>query len=602
MKMGIQGKITLIILLVIIISITSIGVLNYKHAKVIVLNEVKQSSYETLQNANDYFLKKFMSDMEHVVNYWAENEQIKNYKSKPNQPKMVRAVPERFKYISDQWLGYVKGSSYIEWIYFEPEEDGSLFISPIDPTMPDEYDCRTRDWYRKAVQNRGKAVWSDPYLDAGETGGIVVTVARAVERGNELVGVVGMDIKLSRFSNIINDIRYGDGGYLMLLNSEGYLFSHPNDEMLLSNISSDEELAKDIVSESGIDIIDYQGKQKIISYLSVPDTGWKLVGVMSFDMEKALEPIRDETIRTALYSVFIAFIIGFLLSEVIINPLHRIMKSIHNISLGNLYEHIDIKSKDEFEVLGNQFNDMMDSLRELIQERNKNVEELTRKNEEILSQSKKISSYSREKELMNRELSGLLKEIRSNYLSTVRALANAIEASDKYTRGHCDRVSRISMAIAKNMGVSSEDQNILEFASILHDIGKIGVSSHILNKEGKLTEEEVEMIRRHPKIGYDILSGVEFLYESRKILLQHHERIDGEGYPQGLKGDEITFLAKIISVADAYDAMTSSRPYRKNPLTQEQAIQEMIRLKGIQFDGEVVDCFVNLLMTSPIAL
>lgn len=602
MKMSIQYKITLIILFVIIISITFIGVLNYKNAKVIVLNEVKESSYNTLQNANDYFLKKFMSDMEHVVNYWAEDEEIINYRNKPNQPKMVRSVPDHFKNVSDQWLGYVKGSPYIAWLYLGPEEDGSLFISPIDSTMPDDYDCRTRDWYKKAVQNRGKAVWSNPYLDAGEIGGIVVTVARAVERENELVGVVGMDIKLSRFSDIINEIRYGDEGYLMLINSEGDIFSHPNDEMLLSNISIDEELSKHIVSESGIDIIDYQGKQKIISYLSVLDTGWKLVGVMSFDMKKTLEPIMDETIRTALYSVFIAFIIGFLLSEVITNPLHRIMKSIHNISLGNLYEHIDIKSNDEFEVLGNQFNDMMDSLRELIQERNKNVEELTKKNEEILSQSKKISSYSREKELMNRELSGLLKEIRSNYLSTVRALANAIEASDKYTRGHCDRVSRISMAIAKNMGVSSEDQNILEFASILHDIGKIGVSSHILNKEGKLTEEEFEMIKRHPEIGFDILSGVEFLYKSRKILLQHHERIDGKGYPQGLKGDDINVLARIIAVADAYDAMTSSRPYRKNPLTQEQAIKEMIRLKGAQFDEEVVDYFVDLLMTSPIAL
>lgn len=570
MKIGIRDKIILIMLVVIVISITSIGILAFNNAKAIVQNEVKQVSFKSLENANDYFLRKFMADMEHVVNFWADNEAIKGYESKPGQPKMVRSIPGHFQEVSDQWMGFVSSSPYIAWIYLAPEEDGSIFITPLDTTMPDDYDSRKRDWYREAVQNRGKAVWSDPYLDAGEVGGIVVTVARAVEKEGRLVGVVGMDIKLSRFSNIINDVKYGDEGYLMLINSKGEIFSHPDKQMLMTNISRDESLAAQLTSSEGIKIMDHEGKQRIVSYLTVPETGWKLVGVAPLDMGKLLAPIKDRAIQVAVASILVTFMIGLLLSRIITRPLDNIMNVIHNISQGKLSEHADIKSNDEFKVLGNQFNNMVDALRELIEERNLNVEELTKMNEEI----------------------------RKNYLSTVQALANAIEASDKYTRGHCDRVSSISMTIARSMGVSSEDLSKLEFASILHDIGKIGISSDLLNKEGRLSQEEYEAVKQHPRIGHDILSDVAFLNESREILLQHHERVDGKGYPQGLKGDRIALLSKIISVADAYDAMTSSRPYRKIPLTKEQAIEEMLRAKGTQFDEKVIDCFVGLLAAS----
>ncbi|MCQ1529453.1 HD domain-containing phosphohydrolase [Lutispora saccharofermentans] len=570
MKISIRDKIILIMLVVIVISITSIGILAFNNAKAIVLNEAKQVSFKSLENANDYFLRKFMADMEHVVNFWADNEAIKGYESKPGQPKMVRSIPGHFQEVSDQWMGFVSSSPYIAWIYLAPEEDGSIFITPLDTTMPDDYDSRKRDWYREAVQNRGKAVWSDPYLDAGEVGGIVVTVARAVEKEGRLVGVVGMDIKLSRFSNIINDVKYGDEGYLMLINSKGEIFSHPDKQMLMTNISRDESLAAQLTSSEGIKIMDHEGKQRIVSYLTVPETGWKLVGVAPLDMGKLLAPIKDRAMQVAVASILVTFMIGLLLSRIITRPLDNIMNVIHNISQGKLSEHADIKSNDEFKVLGNQFNNMVDALRELIEERNLNVEELTKMNEEI----------------------------RKNYLSTVQALANAIEASDKYTRGHCDRVSSISMTIARSMGVSSEDLSKLEFASILHDIGKIGISSDLLNKEGRLSQEEYEAVKQHPRIGHDILSDVAFLNESREILLQHHERVDGKGYPQGLKGDRIALLSKIISVADAYDAMTSSRPYRKIPLTKEQAIEEMLRAKGTQFDEKVIDCFVGLLAAS----
>lgn len=595
MKISIRNKITLTMLLVIILLITTIGIMAYNNTKNIILTQVKQSNYDTLQNANDYFLQNFMAEAEFVVNNWANDVEIVNWKNKPGQPKMVRTIPDEFINIQDQWIGFIKSSQNIAWVYFGPQEDGSLFVAPLDPTMPEDYDCRNRAWYKKAVANRDKAVWSDPYLDAGDIGGIVVTVARAAEKDGNLVGVVGMDIKLQRLADVFDDIRFGENGFLMLINNEGEILSHPDKEKLLTRVCDDSDLCEQFIVDSGTNIFNYKGEETIISYMDVPDTEWRLVGLMPIDLSSQLIQVKNNIIKIALVSVLFAFLTGSLLSGVITKPLQQMMNTIHSISKGDLNERIDTNSNDEFVVLGNQFNEMIDTLRGLIEERNRNVVELMEMNEEILEQSLKIKNYSQEKEAMNIELSNILEELRKNYLSTVRALASAIEANDKYTWGHCERVSNISIAIAKSMGVNTEDINTLEFAALLHDIGKLGISPEILNKKGKLTQEEFEIVKRHPGIGYEILSEVEFLYDSRKVLLQHHERIDGNGYPQGLYGDNIAFLAKIMAVADAYDAMTSSRPYREIPLTKEQAIEELIKGKGTQFDEEIVDSFIELL-------
>jgi len=595
MKISIRNKITLTMLLVIILLITTIGIMAYNNTKNIILTQVKQSNYDTLQNANDYFLQNFMAEAEFVVNNWANDVEIVNWKNKPGQPKMVRTIPDEFINIQDQWIGFIKSSQNIAWVYFGPQEDGSLFVAPLDPTMPEDYDCRNRAWYKKAVANRDKAVWSDPYLDAGDIGGIVVTVARAAEKDGNLVGVVGMDIKLQRLADVFDDIRFGENGFLMLINNEGEILSHPDKEKLLTRVCDDSDLCEQFIVDSGTNIFNYKGEETIISYMDVPDTEWRLVGLMPIDLSSQLIQVKNNIIKIALVSVLFAFLTGSLLSGVITKPLQQMMNTIHSISKGDLNERIDTNSNDEFVVLGNQFNEMIDTLRGLIEERNRNVVELMEMNEEILEQSLKIKKYSQEKEAMNIELSNILEELRKNYLSTVRALASAIEANDKYTWGHCERVSNISIAIAKSMGVNTEDINTLEFAALLHDIGKLGISPEILNKKGKLTQEEFEIVKRHPGIGYEILSEVEFLYDSRKVLLQHHERIDGNGYPQGLYGDNIAFLAKIMAVADAYDAMTSSRPYREIPLTKEQAIEELIKGKGTQFDEEIVDSFIELL-------
>lgn len=196
---------------------------------------------------------------------------------------------------------------------------------------------------------------------------------------------------------------------------------------------------------------------------------------------------------------------------------------------------------------------------------------------------------------MSEELFNILSKIRAGYLCTVRKLADSLEEKDHYTKGHCERVTSYSLAIAKKMGLNEEELISLEFAGLLHDIGKVGIPSEIINKEGTLTNEEYAIIKKHPEIGYDLLKSMTFLDTSNRILLQHHERIDGKGYPYGLEADDIDKLAKILAVADAFDAMTTVRPYRMDTLSNEQAIIEFRRNKNTQFDEVVVDVLVDML-------
>ena len=187
----------------------------------------------------------------------------------------------------------------------------------------------------------------------------------------------------------------------------------------------------------------------------------------------------------------------------------------------------------------------------------------------------------------------LYEEQESTYLNTVQALVSAIEANDAYTRGHSERVTRLSVALAKKLGIEGEPLKQLEQAAILHDIGKIGIDVSLLHKKGKLTPADIEVLKLHPSIGVRILEPIHFLGTVREIIEQHHERFDGNGYPKGLSGDEWRIEGKILSVCDTFDAMTSDRPYRK-ALSDEIAIQEIKDHSGTQFDPRVAAAFVEM--------
>jgi HD-GYP domain-containing protein (c-di-GMP phosphodiesterase class II) len=184
-------------------------------------------------------------------------------------------------------------------------------------------------------------------------------------------------------------------------------------------------------------------------------------------------------------------------------------------------------------------------------------------------------------------------ELRRSYMATVRALSNAVEARDAYTGKHAERVAAYGMALAEEAGLDVADSPQIEFGFLLHDVGKVGVPDAILFKTSSLTEEEYALVRRHPTIGSEILRDVDFLGEGKLVVRHHHERWDGTGYPDGLRGEGIPLAARVFAVADALDALTTDRPYRPAS-TFAIARQEIRASTGTQFDPSVVEAYERI--------
>ncbi len=332
--------------------------------------------------------------------------------------------------------------------------------------------------------------------------------------------------------------------------------------------------AKDTLETVETEIV-YGGKKAIhqyVPYRLVNAAGSNEINVIEIIYNE--DSLRQSLLRNLLVSTIlvlaaacIAGSYGFYRSRAITRPIQSIASGIQKIARGDYEVSLDIRSNDEFALLGRKVEQMAGEIRELLEERGR----------------------------IQHELENSLRENQSSYFETVRALVNAIEVKDAYTRGHCERVMDYSLAIGRAMKLSRQELHDLRFGSILHDIGKIGIPEHILNNQGSFGPEEFEMMKKHPAIGDKLLEGLHFLDNSRKIVHEHHERVDGTGYPRGLKGSEIGLLSKIVSVADAYDAMTSVRPYRKKMMSPEEAFRELERQAGTQFDARVVRVFVMLL-------
>ena len=185
-------------------------------------------------------------------------------------------------------------------------------------------------------------------------------------------------------------------------------------------------------------------------------------------------------------------------------------------------------------------------------------------------------------------------DLETLFLSLVAALVSALDAKSPWTKGHSERVANYAERIAKEMGFKDEDLKKIRLAGLLHDIGKIGTYDEVLEKPGRLTKEEFDMVKQHPSQGATILEGIKQLQEIVPIVRHHHERIDGKGYPDGIKGEDLPMQARIMHIADSYDSMTSDRPYRKSP-GKDFAVSEFVKYSGVQFDAGVVKAFIKVL-------
>ena len=285
------------------------------------------------------------------------------------------------------------------------------------------------------------------------------------------------------------------------------------------------------------------------------------LGVITMqDESKALASVGEMSWQTWMISLafaFLALIVGAVAARALTKPIHDLSIAAQSVADGDLSTRVDARNITEIGALGASFNTMADKL------------------EDHIARLAKAAAE-------NREL----------FVGTVKALSAAIDGKDKYTRGHSERVARISVAIGRQLNLAEDELETLRISALLHDVGKIAIDDSILKKPAALTDEEFAIMKTHPQKGYKIMSQIPAMKDFLPGMYMHHEMVNGQGYPQGLRGDQIPLQAKIVSVADTFDAMTIDRPYSKGMLLDE-AIERIKTFIGTRYDSEVVEALVR---------
>jgi HD-GYP domain-containing protein (c-di-GMP phosphodiesterase class II) len=263
----------------------------------------------------------------------------------------------------------------------------------------------------------------------------------------------------------------------------------------------------------------------------------------------------ESTLQWGLLALMSALLAAVVFARLLADPIKRLASATHAFARGEFSSRVEVRSLTEVGELADTFNRMAGEIEGFIRRLKKAAE-------------------------TNNEL----------FLGTARALASAIDAKDPYTRGHSVRVNRYSVILARQHGLSEEEIRDISISSLLHDVGKIGVDDAILKKPGRLTDEEFAVMKQHPVIGANIMSPIRQMQRLLPGLRSHHERWTGSGYPDGLKGTDIPLMARIIAVADSFDAMTTERPYQQ-AMTFERALARLNELKGTHFDEHIVEAF-----------
>jgi HD-GYP domain-containing protein (c-di-GMP phosphodiesterase class II) len=290
------------------------------------------------------------------------------------------------------------------------------------------------------------------------------------------------------------------------------------------------------------------------TYTGIPETGWGVI--VQIDERRAYYSaiqMRDQSLALVALVALLAAFLGIAFARKVSQPIHELARGARRLAGGEYSSRVQVQSGNEVGELADAFNQMGDEIQ-------KSIEEI------------------RQAAARNKSL----------FMGSIRMLANAIDEKDPYTRGHSERVAFYSMLVAKHMGMSPDEVEKVHLSGIIHDVGKIGIEDKILRKPAALTEEEYEVMKQHPRKGEYILDAVPLLKQMAGAGLMHHENWDGSGYPDGLKGEQIPLLGRIVSVADAFDAMTTDRPYSK-AMTFEAALARLRFLADKKFDSKCVD-------------
>src|SRR5438132_11370864 len=391
-----------------------------------------------------------------------------------------------------------------------------------------------------------------------------VVVAVPVADAGQVIGVVEGLVSLRRITQHIRDVGRGDV-IAFIVDRNGRVLIHSEASINVqrpdfSSLKIGQELAKAPVRLTD-SYEETRGGERVMMLGTIAPVGRPEWGVvvekpqsMAFASVTKMIHATKEWISIALGLAIIAAIV---FASGIARPIRMLAQRTRSIAEGNYQQRLELKTHNEIGELAENFNSMSAAIEGAIE--------------------------------------GLKKAAHENnllFINSVRMLAAAIDAKDPYTRGHSERVARYSMAIGKNLELPEKDMRDLRISALLHDVGKIGIDDRILRKPGALSDDEFEVMKQHPAKGAAIMSGVAQLIEIIPGMKYHHEKWSGGGYPDGLQGEQIPMQARIVAIADTFDAMTTNRPYQK-AMELAYVVEKIKSFAGTRFDPRVVDAFVQ---------
>ena len=385
----------------------------------------------------------------------------------------------------------------------------------------------------------------------------------------QFAGMFAAVVSLDRLQSRLRDASVRDRT-VYIVNAHGQIVAYPDTRDMVPgrNVTSISPLAKQVMAlpqdlrATQTTNFSLPSKDKghpiemIGTYSTIPELGWAVISQRSLDdarIDAGVSELTAEALRFVVAVMFASLFVGYIFAVGITRPIRGLVESTRAISRAEFHERVRVRGAAEISELAETFNSMAGHI------------------EQYVDQLKAAAEQ-------NREL----------FLGSIRMLAAAIDEKDPYTRGHSGRVAKYSIIIGDGLGLSAEDLDRLRIAALLHDVGKIGVDDRVLKKPGKLTDEEFDLMKQHPSKGANIMRPVAQLKDMLPGIELHHERLDGQGYPYGLSGEQIPIMARIIAVADTFDAITTNRPYQ-SAMDLEYALERIRSLTVTRFDPKVVE-------------
>jgi HD-GYP domain-containing protein (c-di-GMP phosphodiesterase class II) len=383
----------------------------------------------------------------------------------------------------------------------------------------------------------------------------------------KFTGMLAAVVSLNHVLNRLKDASVRDR-IVFIVDGDGHVIAHPDTHDLvpghdLSGSSEVVRLSKDLPQGLRTTAtVEFSNAEKgrsvrmIGAYSTIPELRWAVISQRSLEkasIDAGVQDLNTQALRFVIGVTLLALLFGYLFAIGITTPIRGLVESTRAISRAEFHERVEVRGAAEISELAETFNNMASDIETYVEQLKKAAEE-------------------------NREL----------FLGSIRMLAAAIDEKDPYTRGHSGRVAKYSVIMGKELGLDAVALDRLSISALLHDVGKIGVDDRVLKKPGSLTDDEFALMKQHPVKGANIMRPVPQLKEMLPGIELHHEHIDGRGYPYGLKGDEIPAMARIIAVADTFDAMTTHRPYQ-SAMEVEDAVARIRKLTGTKFDPAVVD-------------